>query len=131
MVFTFSSEKAADDIIRRVNASPAAWRKILDSSGNQAQADSGRFELTQLPHPEAGTPQPGQFSPRAKNPADGTLTAAYILKIYPQRQPRSYPDARGLVINDYQNYLENSWIAELKKKYPVSVNEAVFNSLPK
>jgi hypothetical protein len=38
-------------------------------------------------------------------------------------------DARGFVINDYQNYLEEKWIAELRKKYPVTVNEAVFKTL--
>lgn len=131
MVFTFSTEKAAGEITRKISANPSAWRKILDSSGNQAQADSGRFELSQLPKAETGSLQPGMFSSRVKNPADNTVTAAYILKIYPEREPRSYTDARGLVINDYQNYLEDSWISELKKKYPVKINETVFNNLPK
>ena len=131
MVFTFSTEKAAGEITRKIRANPSAWRKILDSSGNQAQADSGRFELSQLPKAETGSLQPGMFSSRVKNPADNTVTAAYILKIYPEREPRSYTDARGLVINDYQNYLEDSWISELKKKYPVKINETVFNNLPK
>jgi peptidyl-prolyl cis-trans isomerase SurA len=39
--------------------------------------------------------------------------------------------ARGLVINDYQAYLGEEWIKELKKKYPVKVNDAVFKPLLK
>lgn len=38
---------------------------------------------------------------------------------------------RGLVISDYQNKVEAEWIAELRKKYNVTVNEAVLKSLIK
>ena len=45
------------------------------------------------------------------------------------KKQRSFEEARGLVINDYQNFLEEKWIVQLKKKYPVKVNEKVFQSL--
>ncbi len=51
------------------------------------------------------------------------------LKYIPNNQQRSFEDARGLVVNDYQNYLEQKWIEQLKKKYPVTVNQKVFQSL--
>jgi peptidyl-prolyl cis-trans isomerase SurA len=35
------------------------------------------------------------------------------------------------VINDYQAFLEDEWIASLKKKYPVKIDEAVLAGLPK
>lgn len=31
-------------------------------------------------------------------------------------------EARGLITADYQNYLEEKWIQDLRKKYPVSIN---------
>jgi peptidyl-prolyl cis-trans isomerase SurA len=34
-------------------------------------------------------------------------------------------EVRGLVTSDYQNYLEKEWVAELKTKYPVTVNKEV------
>lgn len=39
--------------------------------------------------------------------------------------------ARGQAISDYQTELENQWIEELKKKYPVTVSETVFKTLPR
>ncbi|GMQ27916.1 peptidylprolyl isomerase [Algoriphagus confluentis] len=39
--------------------------------------------------------------------------------------PRKFEESRGLVIRDYQDYLENTLTQSLKTKYPVSVNNAV------
>lgn len=35
---------------------------------------------------------------------------------------KSFEEARSNVISDYQDYLEKVWLAELKKKFPVKVN---------
>ena len=50
------------------------------------------------------------------NSGDGTTIFSLIIKTYPGDQQRSFTDARGLVINDYQNLLEKGWVEELKKK---------------
>jgi len=44
-------------------------------------------------------------------------------------QPKSLSEARGIITADYQNYLEEQWIIELRKKYPVVINEEVLNSI--
>lgn len=44
-------------------------------------------------------------------------------------QPKALEEARGIITSDYQNYLEQEWIKELKNKYPVKVNAKVFNEL--
>ncbi|HYO22271.1 MAG TPA: hypothetical protein VER36_07680, partial [Flavisolibacter sp.] len=65
------------------------------------------------------------------NKADNTSSFAYVLKVYPAGQPRSFDDAKGLVINDYQAALERQCVGELKKKYPVTVDEKVWSELVK
>jgi peptidyl-prolyl cis-trans isomerase SurA len=45
--------------------------------------------------------------------------------------PESYLDVRGLVITDYQDYLEKEWVAGLNKKYKVIINQDVLNSVNK
>lgn len=60
--------------------------------------------------------------------ADGTITFVKINKIVPPT-PKTLDEARGYVISAYQDQLEKQWIEELHKKYPVVVNEKVFNSM--
>lgn len=39
--------------------------------------------------------------------------------------PRKFEESRGLVIRDYQEYLENTLTQKLKGKYPVQINNSV------
>ena len=43
--------------------------------------------------------------------------------------PKSYSEARGLVTSEYQTFLEKDWIDSLKKKYAVTVDRKVFDSI--
>jgi len=129
IIFTCANDKAATDIKSKLPNNLNDWKKIIDSSKGLAQADSGRFEYAQLPTAESGSLKPSQFTSLIKN-SDNSITLAYIINLRPERSPRNYTDARGLVINDYQVFMEDNWVAELKKKYPVKIDEAVMNSLP-
>ena len=40
-------------------------------------------------------------------------------------------ECKGLVISDYQNHLEKEWVKELKKKYPVVIDQAEVDKLIK
>lgn len=53
---------------------------------------------------------------------------AVIRGIIPERQ-KKLEEVRGLAITDYQNYLDKTWIEELKVRYPVLINETVFRQL--
>ena len=41
------------------------------------------------------------------------------------KAPQEYTDVRGQVTTDYQDHLEKLWVATLREKYPVVVNEDV------
>lgn len=104
-----------------------SWKDIA-TDNSQIQADSGRYELNQIPVVEKTDFTIGQVTLPVINKGDGTAIFSQILQLYPGNQQRNFADARGLVINDYQNFLEKKWIEELMKKYPVKVNEKVFKS---
>jgi len=131
LLFTCNNEKIAQDLKSGLSRNISDWKKLADSAGAAVQADSGRFELGQIPA-KAGSPLiPRQFTTYLNNPSDNTVSFAYILNVYQEKSPRNYRDARGFVINDYQLFLEDEWIKDLKKKYPVNVDEKVFATLPK
>jgi peptidyl-prolyl cis-trans isomerase SurA len=44
---------------------------------------------------------------------------------------KTFEEARGLVISDYQSYLEKEWLDELAKKYPVKLQEEELKKLIK
>ena len=45
------------------------------------------------------------------------------------KSPESYLDVRGLVITDYQDYLEETWIKKLNEKYTVVIYPEVLNTI--
>lgn len=130
LVFTAGNKKAADEAHAALQKNKD-WRKIQDESSNTVQADSGRYELTQIVLQPGTAPAAGLITPVTVNSADGTAGFLKILRLHGAGEQRSFEEARGLVMNDYQALLEEKWIVELKKKYPVKVDEAVFQSLLK
>ena len=48
-----------------------------------------------------------------------------------EEQPKKLSEVKGKVISDYQNYLEEKWLDELRNKYSVTINNDVLYSLLK
>lgn len=65
----------------------------------------------------------GGFEPIKDYPV--TVTFGKLLK----NGPESYKDVRGPVTADYQNYLEENWIKELRDKYKVEINQEVLKTV--
>ena len=47
------------------------------------------------------------------------------------KKPEDYTDVRGLVTADLQDELERFWVADLRKKYPVTINKEVLLTVNK
>ncbi len=130
LLFNCTNKTVAEEA-RAALKNGADWKEIMRASNNNIIADSGRFELSQLPVViDAGTPV-GFISQVTTSTIDDNTSFLKIVRKYDAGLQRSFEEARGLVINDHQIVLEDNWIAELKKKYPVKINESVFQSLLK
>jgi peptidyl-prolyl cis-trans isomerase SurA len=130
IILTATNKEASEEYRNKMTQNYKEWQKYIDNSGGHLQGDSGRFELGQIPVVEKTNFTEGLLTANVRNETDNTVAFAYIIKVHPAREVRSFNDARGFVINDYQQFLEEKWIDELKKKYPVKINEAVMKSLP-
>lgn len=130
LIFNANSEQAAKNamaLLERGNS----WSKVLAESHGTVQVDSGRYELTQIMGSDyTGIPEAGSVTNIIKT-ADSAALFVKFLKVYPPGQPRSFEESKGLVINDYQNVLEERWIAALKKKYPVKINQEALRGILK
>jgi peptidyl-prolyl cis-trans isomerase SurA len=50
-----------------------------------------------------------------------------VNKVIPA-QPKTFDECKGKVVNDYQTYLEENWVSDLKKEFKIEVNQAVFEN---
>lgn len=130
LIFNCGTSKAAEEAMTALKKG-RNWRSIANESSGTLQADSGRYEISQITGAnQANTPVKDTYTAIVTN-IDGTATFVKYVTVYPANQQRSFEDSRGLVINDYQQLLEQQWIAELRKKYPVRVNESLLKELVK
>jgi len=102
------------------------WQQMVDIHQGELQADSSRFELAQLNY-DLST-KAGVFTPINRNP-DGTATFMKYFRFYPDGDLRSFEDAKGMVINDYQAVVEKKWIEELRNKYQPKTNEVLLKAI--
>ena len=107
----------------------ASWQSLVDQANATINIDSGRHELEQIIDPQfAGKVAVGSFSNIITN-SDGTSAFVKYISLFKAGEQKTFSDARGLVISDYQNLLEEEWMQTMRKKYPVIVNEFVVKQL--
>ena len=120
--------KAAESIIK--NAKPDSVDKYVESRLN---TDSVKFVKVQYGLWEVGRnklvdrfgfKQRDAYKP---NP-DYPVVRCVGKKI---KAPQTWDDEKGKVTTDYQDYLEAQWVKALREKYPVVINQEVWEKIKK
>jgi peptidyl-prolyl cis-trans isomerase SurA len=105
---------------------PTHWRAALGDHP-EVSADSIHTELQTLSldpvKTSAGLVTTPQFQP------DNRFHLYAILRTYPAAPAPGFEAVKGLVLSDYQAYLEQKWVDGLRKKYPVIINQPVLAQL--
>lgn len=131
VLFFCSDLTTANSVYEKVKASPATWKEAAALYPEKVIADSARFELNQIPNLNKMIPRAGLVTSPLLNQSDNTASFGYIIQYFNQPTQRSFEEARGMVINDYQLVLEKQWDEVLRKKYPVTVDQKVLESISK
>jgi peptidyl-prolyl cis-trans isomerase SurA len=118
LIFTSSNKELIETIKEAIVKVPERWEEIRDKYESQLTVDSARYEFSQIPG-NPGELKNGEVTPVVQ--LEDMYSVAYAVNVYNDRSPRTYEEAQGLVINDYQSVLEERWINKLKKKYPVKL----------
>ena len=61
---------------------------------------------------------------------DGMYHIVQVIEVLPSRE-KTFQEARGAVIQDYQNHLEETWLEELRERHIITVHNEVLYSLGK
>ncbi|MGH2552865.1 MAG: peptidylprolyl isomerase [Chitinophagaceae bacterium] len=131
VVFFCSEESIAKTIYEELKKNPDAWKDLAEKYSEKMVVDSSRYEWSQIPNLNTMTPKSGMITSPLLNKTDNTASFAYILKAYPQPTQRSFNEAKGLLINDYQDELEKKWNETLNKKFPVVIDQKLLDSISK
>ena len=129
LIITCVNKQNAGEAANALKGNLPDWRKWMENSNGMIQVDSGRYELGQIPVIDRTNFTEGLITAPVPSTQDSSATFAYIIKLRAAREQKKFEDAKGAVINDYQSYLENKWVDELKQKYPLKINKKVFNGL--
>lgn len=105
---------AADTLantLRKEFKGEIAIDRVLVSKGTNAMVDNIMF----------GGP--------AVTPSNSKYQVYFMINPRLINEPEEVADVRGLVTSDYQNEFQTAWENELRRKYPVMVNEKVLRSV--
>jgi peptidyl-prolyl cis-trans isomerase SurA len=117
-IYRYASKNQANKLIKKYNKKTQVISFTLDKSEN------GEKILEDMPF------EAGYITPLVFDSKDNSASFRKIDRILPP-EPKELHEARGYVIADYQEYLERSWIESMKKEYPITIHENVFNRLAK
>jgi peptidyl-prolyl cis-trans isomerase SurA len=131
VIFFCSDANTAKVLYDQLKKNPAAWKKATEALSEKVVADSSRYEWEQIPGLGKIWPKAGMLTQRTTNTSDNSASFAYIITVYAESSARSFTEAKGLVMNDYQAGLEELWIQNLRKKYPVVIDQKVLAEISK
>ncbi len=131
VIFYAGDVNIAKQLHAAIKRSPRNWREVSQHYGDRATVDSSRFEIVRIPGLGSMPPRAGLLTAIVKNKNDNSTAFAYIIKVYPKPSAKTFAQAKADVITGYQDEMEAKWIMDLKKKYPVKINEGVLQNLIK
>jgi peptidyl-prolyl cis-trans isomerase SurA len=129
MVGSIYSSSSIDHLQRLKEMLAAKDPAVLDFiATNRVRNDSGSFERNDRAVFSQISWSPGVYLIESNK----VPYLIHIQRILPPG-PKTFEEARSSIISDYQTYLENSWITELKRKFGVKVDKKAkkraFNAL--
>lgn len=124
-----SMNLASAELVKKAYLDLRSAEQIRKLYSEVSLVDTGRYERKEILLLDGVIPYEGYVSDFRTNESDNSVSFVIIDKIHKDPSPKSFEQAKGQVINDYQEYLENRWMEVLKKKYPIRINSAVWEKI--
>jgi peptidyl-prolyl cis-trans isomerase SurA len=95
---------------------------LLNKTENVITINEGAWE-------KGSNPVVDYFVWNGPEPANFDSDLSFIRGDKIQPEPKTLNEARGLYVSDYQKYLEENWIKELRAKYKITVNKKLLKTI--
>ena len=105
-VMSYLNKRVNTDSVMYVKVERGVWKK-----GSSAAVDMYGFKLKDATY-------------TANEDFPKVIAVGKVIK-----KPQAYTDERGQVTTDYQDYLEKQWVAALREKYTVDINQEVWEQI--
>jgi peptidyl-prolyl cis-trans isomerase SurA len=131
IIYNCNDKKICDDAYKMATKkSPEEIKAKLNKDGAKARVSAieGKYEKGAYDVVDKTNWKTG-LTPITKT-NDSSYQFVFVKQIV-KPEPKSLKEAKGYIVSDYQEYLEKTWLAELRSKYPIAVDETVFKSLIK
>ena len=131
-IFRCADQAAADRILAVAEAGgdvETERREMVSENPLSITVEERRLEEGLNPVYDAALAElNGEPGITAVEEVDGQLRFVQIVEVLPPTG-KTLDEARGKVIADYQDFLEKSWIAELRARYDYEVNTEVLHAI--
>ncbi|HLP52833.1 MAG TPA: peptidylprolyl isomerase [Chitinophagales bacterium] len=131
VIFNCNDKKICDDAYKIAAKKPVDEIKAkLNKDGAKARVSviEGKYEKGQY---EVVDKTEWKVGATPVNKLNDSSYQFVLIKQIVKPEPKSLKEAKGYIVSDYQEYLEKTWLADLRNKYPITVDEAVLKSLIK
>lgn len=130
MVYECLNDEVGNKIYGMIAKNDTISSKTIISEINKdselnLKVKTNKYELSSTPFLEGHDLVKGLNKPYEFN---GKQYVIYVNEMI-EPMPKELAECRGLVISEYQNYLEDTWMKELKAKYPVIVHKDILYNL--
>ena len=105
-VMSYLNQRVNVDSVLYVRVERGVWTK-----GKNAAVDQLGFKVKDV-----------EYTPSEDFPI--VIAVGKVIKA-----PQVYTDDKGKVVTDYQDYLEKKWISNLREKYPIIINQEVWEGI--
>jgi len=134
-VYKFKNEKVMKEGLKLLAQKGIKDEDVIKKLNNDSMPDAvtiqrGHYEFSKFKEvPQSAIAAKKVTEPKKND--DGTYTVVRVDEVFNAPTQKSLEDARGYVVAEYQDYLEKTWNEQMRKKYPVKVDNTVFKSMVK
>jgi len=131
-IFNVNEKQAAEEAhkLAEKKKTPEEIKEKINKAGGKAHVSviEGKYEKGQYDVVDKINWTPGTTEVKKLNDSSYQFI---VVKRLVDPEPKTLKEAKGYIVSDYQEYLEKTWLDSLRNKYPIKLDESVFDSLIK